>query len=130
VPGNKGLKILAPVHFVPGVVTGVLAQVGLSRLLELREILIVPLFASALCQSFLLSLWAAAVRHSVRRKRTTAAPRTTVTSISGDLLATSGLHIGSGTETVQARSSYGSICCRLNERVGLGCCSIVPLTAR
>jgi hypothetical protein len=59
VPGNKRLKILALVHFALGVVTGVMAQVELSTLYEMRHILIVPQFTSALCQAFLLSLWGA-----------------------------------------------------------------------
>jgi hypothetical protein len=57
---NRRLRILAVTHLALGVVTGVMAQIELGTLLELREILIVPLFTSALCQSFLLSLWVAA----------------------------------------------------------------------
>ena len=59
---NRRLKILAVAHLALGVVTAVLAKVELSTPVELRDILIVPLFALALCQSFLLSLWAAASR--------------------------------------------------------------------
>jgi hypothetical protein len=57
---DRRLQILTLGHFVLGVVTAILAQIELSTLLELREILIVPLFVLALCQSFLLSLWVAA----------------------------------------------------------------------
>jgi hypothetical protein len=52
--------MLAVTHLALGVVTGVLAQVELGTLFNLEHILIVPLFALALCQSFLLSLWGAA----------------------------------------------------------------------
>jgi hypothetical protein len=57
---DRRLKILAIGHLAIGVGTGVLAQIELSTLFDLQHILIVPLFASALCQSFLLSLWGAA----------------------------------------------------------------------
>jgi hypothetical protein len=57
---DRRLRTLAVAHLALGVVTAGLAQVDLRTLFELREILIVTLFASALCQSFLLSLWVAA----------------------------------------------------------------------
>src|SRR6185295_344394 len=60
-PGDRRLQLqfLALVHIVFGGVTGVLAPVELSTPLGLPNILIVPFFASALCQALLLSLWAA-----------------------------------------------------------------------
>jgi hypothetical protein len=60
VPRNRRLKTLAITHLALGVITGVLAQIDLSTLFELKHILIAPLFASALCQAFLLSLWGTA----------------------------------------------------------------------
>ena len=59
-PGDRRLQILAVAHLALGVLTGVLAPVELRTLFEFKHILIVPLFASAFCQSFLLSLWGAA----------------------------------------------------------------------
>jgi hypothetical protein len=57
VPGNRRLEILALVHFVLGGVAGLLAPVRLSTI-ELVQILIVPFVVSALCQAFLLAMWA------------------------------------------------------------------------
>jgi hypothetical protein len=57
---DKKLNILVVAHLTIGVVTGLLAQVEVSALIELEHILIVPFFASVLCQAFLLSLWGTA----------------------------------------------------------------------
>jgi hypothetical protein len=59
-PGDRRLQILAVAHVALGIVTAVLASVELNTLFDLDHILIVPFFASALCQAFLLSLWGAA----------------------------------------------------------------------
>jgi hypothetical protein len=58
--GERRLQALAVAHLALGVVTGILAPVELSAAFELRHILIVPFIASALCQGFMISLWAAA----------------------------------------------------------------------
>jgi hypothetical protein len=64
---DRRLVFLAVGHFLLGVVTGLLARVelgdpfGLAPVLPpfgLKHVLIVPLFASALCQAFLLAMWA------------------------------------------------------------------------
>ena len=59
-PGNKRLRMLAVAHLALGVLTCIVAHVALRTLLEFPEIMVVPLFCSALCQSFLLSLWGTA----------------------------------------------------------------------
>ena len=59
-PGDRRLQILAVAHLALGVVAGVLAPVELRTLFEFKHILIVPFFASAFCQSFLLCFWGAA----------------------------------------------------------------------
>ena len=59
-PGDRRLQILALAHLALGGVTSVLAQVELSTIFEFKHSLTVPFFASAFCQSFLLSLWGAA----------------------------------------------------------------------
>ncbi len=59
-PCHRRLQILAVAHLALGVLTGVLAPVELRTLFEFKHILIVPFFASAFCQSFLLSLWGVA----------------------------------------------------------------------
>src|SRR5947209_3874882 len=56
---DRRIWILAVAHLALGVVTGVLAPVQLLTPFGLVHILIVPFVASALCQSLLLSLWAA-----------------------------------------------------------------------
>ena len=61
-PGDRRLQILAVAHLALGVLTGALAPVELRTLFEFKHILIVQFFASAFCQSFLLSLWGAASR--------------------------------------------------------------------
>jgi hypothetical protein len=59
-PSDRRLQILAVAHLALGVLTGVRAPVELRTLFAFKYILIVPFFASAFCQSFLLSLWGAA----------------------------------------------------------------------
>ena len=65
--GDRRLLLLALGHLLLGVVTGLLAGVelvdpfGLVPVLPpfgLKHVLVVPLFASALCQAFLLAMWA------------------------------------------------------------------------
>ena len=57
---TEGSRFWRSVHLGIGVVTGLFAQIEFGTPFEFRHILIVPLFASSLCQSFLLSLWGAA----------------------------------------------------------------------
>ncbi len=59
-PDHKRLQILAVAHLALGLLTAVLAPVELRTLFTFKHILSVPFFASALCQSFLLSLWVTA----------------------------------------------------------------------
>jgi hypothetical protein len=58
-PGDRRLQSLVVAHLALGVVTSVLAHVELPTPYGLTQIPMVPLFASALCQALLLSLWAA-----------------------------------------------------------------------
>jgi len=71
--GNRRLVRLAVAHLTFGVVAGLLAAIelpdpfGLAHILPpvgLRHILVVPLFASALCQALLLALWGASSKVS------------------------------------------------------------------
>jgi hypothetical protein len=57
---ERRLPILAVTHVAAGVVTSFFALVQVHNVFGLVDILIVPWFASALCQAFLLSLWGAA----------------------------------------------------------------------
>jgi hypothetical protein len=59
-PGDRKLQILAVAHLGLGVVTRFLAHVELRTPSGLRHLPEVPVFASALCQAFLLSFWVAA----------------------------------------------------------------------
>ena len=59
-PGNIRLQVLAASHVILGVSTAVLAPIHLSTPFGLDHILIVPWFALALCQAFLLSVWGSA----------------------------------------------------------------------
>ncbi len=70
---DRRLLILAVGHLILGVVAGLLAHIqlsdpfGLSGVLPpfgLRDILVVPLVATALCQALLLALWGATSRAS------------------------------------------------------------------
>ena len=63
-PRDKRIQILTLAHLALGGVASVLAQVELSTEFAFKNILVVPFFALALCQSFLLSLWG-----RVRRRR-------------------------------------------------------------
>lgn len=57
--GSRRLPWLVAAHIALGVVAGVLAPVKLRNSLGLEHILIVPLFASAMCQALLMALWVA-----------------------------------------------------------------------
>jgi hypothetical protein len=58
-PGNSRLQVLAASHLLLGVSAAVLAPIHLSTPFGLDHILIVPWFALALCQAFLIALWGA-----------------------------------------------------------------------
>lgn len=66
--GNRRLSWLVAAHIALGIVAGVLAPIKLRNSYGLENLLIVPLFASALCQALLLSLWVA-THWSAPRKR-------------------------------------------------------------
>ena len=56
-PGNERLRSLAAIHFVIGLIAGVLATNGLHASSWLSGILLIPLVALVPCQAFILALW-------------------------------------------------------------------------
>jgi hypothetical protein len=62
--GDRRLLVLAVGHFTLGVIARLLAPLELPSPFGLEHILVVPLFASALCQAFLLALWSTTSRIS------------------------------------------------------------------
>ncbi len=61
--GEKRLRSLAIAHVAIGLGAGVVAPIEVDAPLGLIHILIVPLVASAACQSVLLAVWGVTSRH-------------------------------------------------------------------
>ena len=59
-PRDRMIQILTLAHLALGGVASVVAQIEISTESAFKNMLFVPFFALALCQSFLLSLWGAA----------------------------------------------------------------------